>query len=237
MGVWYQKRQGLSQAWHFLKFEYKNQHEFYKFLGLQQQCAAFDLFNQYYLYGNGHIWQCYDFIFPTCDPWQQHFLSVPFYAHPIIRFYTINYIPLLFLSFSPFAPCCLIHEVGWYSDRPTLWCALHHLLPSQSPIFMSQTHQKGCGTYRFFFFITHTLCNCWRCVPGWEINLAMMYISLHFFHPRLHYEHDWHRQKNWDKKKQGCVIFFVCAVLFRWCASFTRIVGSGPLCFLFTTVT
>lgn len=101
-----------------------------------------------YLYDNGRIWQCYDFISPTCDPWQRRFLSAPFYAHPIIRFYTINYIPLLFLLFTPFPPRCLIH--GWYSDRPTLWCALHHLLPSQIPIFMSQTHQKGCTTHRFY---------------------------------------------------------------------------------------
>lgn len=55
-----------------------------------------------------------------------------------------------FFPFSPSPPSCLIHGVRWYSDRPSLWCALHHLLPSQSPVFMSQTHQKGCNTHRFY---------------------------------------------------------------------------------------
>lgn len=142
-----------------------------------------------------------------------------------------------------FSHSLLSHHVVWFmkwvgslTGQPSdVLCTISSPLKAQ---FSWAKHtRRAVGLIVFFFFITHTLCNCWRCVPGWEINLAMLYISLHFFHPRLHYEHDWHRQKNWDKKKQGCVIFFFCAVLFRWCASFTRIVGSGPLCFLFTTVT
>lgn len=72
-----------------------------------------------YLHDNGHLWQCYDSISPICDPWQRRFPCALFYAHPIIPFYTINYISLLCYPFSPFLTTSSDFWVGWISDITT----------------------------------------------------------------------------------------------------------------------
>lgn len=230
MGVWLILFQ--SPAWHLLKFKYN------KVLGGQQQCTALDWGVFQPLCGT------------TCMVMGVSGSVTTSFPPPVIHDSNVFFLPHFMLTpsyvFTPSItshfsfshsllppPPCLIHGVGWYSDRPNLWSALHHLLPSQSPIFMSQTHQKGCGTHRFFF-VTHTLCN-WVLVVRSRVrdqgcNVVHL---LPIFCPRLHYEHGGrepqHRHKHRDRgKKNKAVSFsFFCAVPFRWCSLINgRITGS-----------
>lgn len=186
-----------------------------------------------YLHGNGCIWQCYDFISSTCDPWQQRFLSAPFYAHPIIRFYTINYIPLLFLSLSP-SPTTLSDSwsgLVFWQTKPLICSAPSP--PVSKPHFHEPNPPEGLRDSSFFF-VTHTLCN-WVLVVRSRVrdqgcNVVHL---LPIFCPRLHYEHGGrepqHRHKHRDRgKKNKAVSFsFFCAVPFRWCSLINgRITGS-----------
>lgn len=105
-----------------------------------------------YLYGNGHIRQCYDFISSPCDPWQRCVLSAPFYAQPIKPFYTITYISSHLSIFHSFLlpPPYMIHGAGWCSDSPALWCAPH---PSPNPQFSWAIPNRRAA--RLIVFISH----------------------------------------------------------------------------------
>lgn len=102
------------------------------------------------LHGNGRIWQCYDFISSARDPWQRRFSSLPpFYVHPIIRFYAINYISLLFPPFST-PPPRLIHGAAlgfWQTGRS----APSHP-PRQSLIFEEPNPPEGLQNSSMFYY-------------------------------------------------------------------------------------
>lgn len=112
---------GAREAWRSPKSEYK--HHLTGFLvnsdDVLHKTEAFFFVRKCWR-GNGHIRRCYDFISSTCDPWQRRFLSAPFYAHPITCFYTINYIPLLPLSFwFPHHLAWFLEWAGTLTDQPS----------------------------------------------------------------------------------------------------------------------
>lgn len=135
------------------------------------------------MHGNGCIWQCYDFISSTCDPRQPRFMLAPSFGFtPSITSH------FSFLSFSPFPPPCLIHGWGWCSDRPTLWCALLHLLPRSKPPFQEPNPPEGLKDSSFFYN-SHMLYN--RLL---EVRSGVRDQGCNVVHlppivcPRLHYE-------------------------------------------------
>lgn len=131
MGVWY----GTCfisiprEAWHLLILKYINQQEFY-----EVWCRpSFSTRMWNHWWGNRRI--RLHFLHPWSMTWRS--LSAPFHVHPFIRLYTINYIPLLFLSVSP--------RLMWFME----WAGILTDQPPHSPVFMSQSQQKGCRTHRF----------------------------------------------------------------------------------------
>lgn len=44
-----------------------------------------------YSLGNGRFWQCYDFISPTCDPWQRRFPLCPVFMLKLIMHFFLPF--------------------------------------------------------------------------------------------------------------------------------------------------
>lgn len=107
--------------------------------------------------GNGQIWQCYDFISSTCDPWQLRVLSARFLCSPHHTFLH-HHLHTPILS-SPTTLSDSWRGVGFLTDQPcdVLWTISSSSSSSGSPIFTSQTHQKACAAHRFYN--SHILCN------------------------------------------------------------------------------
>lgn len=95
--------------------------------------------------------------FPPPVIHDSHVFSLPcFMLNPIIRFYTINYIPLLYYPFSPFSPPPrLIHRVGRSSDI-TLRCVLHPHPPLKAPISGAKPTRRAAELLRDQAFEVHS---------------------------------------------------------------------------------
>lgn len=167
-----------------------------------------------YLHGNGRFWQCYDFISPTCDPWQPRFLSALFYAQPHHTFLHHQLHPTSLLPVLSVLPATSSDSssgsVFWHN---TQMCSAPPP-PPQSPDFRSQTHQKGCRT------LTRSGVRGAFQSERWRLLCCTL--------PRLHYEHGRVRLTTTQTETLTKIrVFFVSAVLFRWCCLInSRIAGS-----------
>lgn len=125
-----------------MKFEYKKYPQTHKAFRLWNFSSS--MWNS--LSGNGQICQCYDFISPVIHDGALSLSLSLFFMHH--TFYIITYIPLLFLSFSPFPQCLL------YSDSPTLPCTQRRLHPLllKAPLYEPNTTRRAA---RLMVFISH----------------------------------------------------------------------------------
>lgn len=138
--------------------------------------------------------------FPPPVIHDSHVFSLPcFMLNPIIRFYTINYIPLLYYPFSPFSPPPrLIHRVGRSSDI-TLRCVLQPPTPPSKPRFQEPNPPEGLQNS---YAIRRS-----RCIPEWEMEIAMLHsaqITLWTWKSEINHNTD----RNFDKNKG---VFCVCS--------------------------